>query len=160
MNRTQKSELVFALREKLISNSFISIIHYRGMTDEQLYGLRTLLKSKNCGMKISKNTLDKVAIEGTDLKHLLPYLNGPTAILYSQDPIALSKILFDLGRKIECLEIKIGYLNKSLITDAAIKDMAKLGSIEEVRTSLLRKINNAQSTFVRIVSEYCKSRDC
>lgn len=152
MNKTQKADLVSSLKDKLVSSAFISIVHYRGMSDKQLYDLRIALKSKNCHMKIAKNTLVKVAIKGTDLETLAPHLNGPTAILYSQDPVALSKALSDMVKKVELLKIKIGYFNKLLITEAAIKDMAKLGSLEEVRSSFLGVLKGAQSHFVRILS--------
>lgn len=152
MNKTQKVDLVSSLKDKLISSAFVSIVHYRGMSDKQLYDLRIALKSKNCNMKIAKNTLVKVAIKGTDLETLTPHLNGPTAILYSQDPVALSKALSDMVKKVELLKIKIGYFNKLLVTEAAIKDMAKLGSLDEVRSSFLGVLKGAQSNFVRILS--------
>lgn len=152
MNKTQKADLVSSLKDKLLSSAFVSVVHYRGMSDKQLYDLRLALKSKNCNMKIAKNTLVKVAIKGTDLEALTPHLTGPTAILYSQDPVALSKALSDMAKKVEVLKIKIGYFNKSLITEAVIKDMAKLGSLEEVRASFLGVLKGAQSNFVRILS--------
>lgn len=152
MNRNQKSDLVFALKNQLVQSNFISIIHYRGMSDKQLYEMRVALKAKTCGMKIAKNTLAKVAVKGTELEILAPYLNGPTAILYSQDPVALAKILVDIAKQVEVLKIKIGYFNKSLITENAISDLSKLGSLEEVRASFLGKLKAVQSNLVRIIS--------
>jgi large subunit ribosomal protein L10 len=152
MNKNQKSELVSYIKDTLSSNSFISVVHYRGMSDKQIYDMRTTLKSKGCNMKIAKNTLIKVAIKGTELEVLTPYLNGPTAILYSQDVVALSKVLSETSKKIETLQIKVGYLNKSLVTETAIRDMAKLGSLEEVRASFIGILKGAHSNFVRILA--------
>jgi large subunit ribosomal protein L10 len=130
----------------------VAVIHYRGMNDKQLYDLRVALKAKGCNMKIAKNTLVKVALKGTDLEALFPHLNGPTAILYSQDPVALSKALSDIAKQVELLKIKVGFFNKSLVTEAVIKEMAKLGSLEEVRSSFLGVLKGAQSNFVRILT--------
>ncbi len=152
MNKNQKSELVSSLKNQLINSAFVSIIHYRGMSDKQIYNMRVALKSKGCNMKIAKNTLIKVAVKGTDLETLTPHLNGPTAIVYSQDVVALSKILSDISKQVELLKIKIGYFNKSLITENTIRDMAKLGSLEEVRASFIGLLKGAQSNFVRILS--------
>lgn len=152
MNKNQKAELISVLKNQLIGSNFISIIHYRGMSDKQLYDMRVALKAKNCQMKIAKNTLVKVAIKGTDLEILTPHLSGPTAVLYSQDPVALAKILSDIVKQIEVLKIKTGYLNKSLIAESAINSLAKLGSLEEVRASFLGKLKAVQSNFVRIVN--------
>ena len=152
MNKNQKSALVSSLKDKLTNRAFVSVVHYRGMTDKQLYDMRIALKAKGGSMKIAKNTLIKVAIKGTDLEILTPHLTGPTAILYSQDIVALSKTISDTAKQAEVLKIKIGYFNKSLITESAINDMAKLGSLEEVRSSFIGVLKGAQSQFVRILS--------
>lgn len=152
MNKSQKSSLVSSLKDKLINSAFVSIIHYRGMSDKQLYDLRVTLKSKGCGMKIAKNTLVKVAVKGTELEILTPHLTGPTAILYSQDPVTLAKAVSDTAKKADILKIKIGYFNKALVTEDAIQNMAKLGSFEEVRASFLGKLKGIQSNFVRVLA--------
>jgi large subunit ribosomal protein L10 len=152
MNREQKSQLVTSLQNNLVNSAFVAVIHYRGMSDKQLYDLRVALKSKGCGMKIAKNTLVKVAVEKTELKALSEHLSGPTALLYSQDPVALSKIIADMAKQIEVLKIKAGFFNKSLVTESTIKEMAKLGSFEEVRASFLGILNAAQSNFVRLLT--------
>ncbi len=152
MNRNQKSDLVSTLKDKLINSAFVAVIHYRGMSDKQLYDMRTALKAKDCNMKIAKNTLIKVAIKGTDLETLSPHLTGPTAVLYSQDVVALSKILSDVSKQADILKIKVGYFNKALINEDAIKEMAKLGSLNDVRASFIGLLTSAQSNFVRILS--------
>lgn len=152
MNRDQKSNLVSSLKDKLTGSAFVSVIHYRGLNDKQLYDLRVSLKSKGCNMKIAKNTLVKVAIKGTDLEALTPHLNGPTAVVYSQDPVALAKVISDVAKQVESLKIKVGFFNKSLMTEAAIKEMAKLGSLEEVRASFIGVLKSAQTSFVRILT--------
>ncbi|MDX2082904.1 MAG: 50S ribosomal protein L10 [Rickettsiales bacterium] len=152
MNKNQKTALVSSLKDKLTNSLFVAVVHYRGMTDKQLYDMRVALKAKSCDMKIAKNTLVKVAIKGTDLEILSPHLKGPTAILYSQDLIALSKVIADFAKEIEVLKIKTGYLNKALVTENTIKDLAKLGSLEEVRASFIGKLKGIQSNFVRILN--------
>lgn len=152
MNKNQKQDLVSTLKDKLTSSAFVAVIHYRGMTDKQLYDMRVALKAKDCNMKIAKNTLVKVAVKGTDLEALTPHLSGPTAVLYSQDVVALSKVLTDISKQLDVLKIKVGFFNKSLITESAIKNMAKLGSLNDVRASFIGVLKGAQSNFVRILS--------
>lgn len=152
MNKNQKIELASFLKDKLTTNAFVAVVHYRGMSDKQLYDMRVALKAKDCSMKIAKNTLVKVAIKDTDLEALVPHLSGPTAILYSQDVVALSKIISDTAKQAKVLKIKIGYFNKGLVTEKAINDMAKLGSLEEVRSSFIGVLKGAQSNFVRVLT--------
>jgi large subunit ribosomal protein L10 len=152
MNKNQKTNLVSSLKSHLVESAFIAIIHYRGMTDKQLYELRVALKSKGCNIKISKNTLIKVAIKGTSLEPLTDHLKGPSAILYSQDPVALSKIIADTAKKIEVVKIITGFFNNSLMNENAVKEMAKLGSLDEVRSSFIGILKGAQSKFVRVLN--------
>ncbi len=152
MNREQKKHLVESVSTKLISSAFVAIVHYRGMTDKQLYEFRLALKSKGCSMKIAKNTLVKVAIRKTDLEQLNDYLSGPTAVLCSQDPIALSRVVVETSKQVEHLKIKAGFFNKAIVNEAAIRDMAKLGSIEEVRASFVGLLSAKQANFVRLLT--------
>lgn len=152
MNKNQKSELASFLKDKLTNSAFVAIVHYRGMSDKQLYDMRVALKAQDCNMKIAKNTLVKIAIKGTELESLTSHLNGPTAVLYSQDVVALSKVLVDTAKQADVLKIKIGYFNNELVDEAAIKNMAKLGSLTDVRASFIGVLKGAQSNFVRILS--------
>ncbi len=152
MNKGQKSQLIAKLKENLLESNFIAIIYYRGMNDKQLYDMRVALKSNKCFMKIAKNTLVKVAIKDTDLEILSSELTGPNAILYSKDPVALAKIITNVAKEVEALKIRTGYLNKAMIDASAIANLAKLGSIEEVRASFVGVIKSAQSNFVRILN--------
>lgn len=151
MNKEQKSGLVSSLKDKLTASSFVAVVHYRGMSDKQLYDLRVSLKSKGCGMKIAKNTLVKLALKGTKLEVLTSHLTGPTAVLYSNDPVALSKAVADVAKTVQALQIKTGFFNDALLSESAIKEMAKLGSLEEVRASFIGMLKGAQTKFVRVL---------
>lgn len=152
MNKLQKSNLITSLKEKLVSSAFIAVIHYRGMNDNELYNMRVALKSKGCNIKIAKNTLLKVAIKGTSLEPISTYLNGPTAILYSEDPISLSKIISDTKKKVELLKIVTAFYKNSFLSETNVNELAKLGSMEEVRASFIGILKGAQSNFVRVLS--------
>jgi large subunit ribosomal protein L10 len=151
MNRTQKADLVALMKEELTNSSFIVLLHYRGMSDKQLYDFRVGLKSKGVSLKIMKNTLAKVAIKGSDLEILSPYLNGPTAICYANDPVSLAKIAVQGAKDNEALQIQAAYLNKSILSKDAIDSLSKLGSLDEVRSSFLSVLTGAQSKFVRVL---------
>ncbi len=149
MNREQKTQLVENLKHNLGASKFVAIVHYAGINDKSLYDIRVNLKSKSCSMKIVKNNLTKIAIKDTDLEVITPHLNGPVALLYSQDPVTLSKIVLESAKKNKNLKIVTGYLDKSLINEDKIKDLAKLGSLEEVRSSFIGALNAVPSGFIR-----------
>lgn len=151
INKTQKSAMISSLKDSLSAAQCVVVVHYRGMSGKQLYDLRVSLKSKGCGMKIAKNTLTNLAIQGTEFEPVASHLKGPTAILYSKDPVALAKIIADTKKEIEHLQVKVGYLDKALIHDKDITNLAKLGSFEEVRASFLGLLVSVQSNFARLL---------
>ena len=152
MNKNEKANLIANVKQQLTSNAFVAVVHYRGMNDKQLYDFRVSLKKKGCGIKIAKNTLIKVAVAGTNLEALKSFLKGPTAILYSQDPVALAKAISDTAKEVEALKIITGFFNNSLMNENVIKEMAKLGSLDEVRASFVGLLKSAQTNFVQILS--------
>ncbi|MFM7557537.1 MAG: 50S ribosomal protein L10 [Alphaproteobacteria bacterium] len=152
MNKNEKANLVSSLKSSVVGSAFVAIIHYRGMTDKQLYDLRVSLKSKGCNLKISKNTLVKVALKGTELEPLTNFLVGPTAVVYSQDPVAVAKVISDTAKTVQAVKIITGFFNNELMSDAKIKEMAKLGSLDEVRASFVGILKGAQSKFVRVLN--------
>lgn len=151
MNRDQKSEVVSAMKSKVVGSAFVVVAHYRGLTDKQLYDMRVSLKSKGCGIKIAKNTLVRLAVKGTELESITPHLKGPTAILYSQDPVALSKIVSDTLKQVEALKFQVGFLDKALVSESTVQSLAKLGSLDEVRAAFIGRLKAVQSNFVRVV---------
>ncbi len=151
MNREQKVQLVSAIKQDLLDSELVVLLHYRGLSDSQLYGFRRNLKENEANLRVAKNTLIKVAIKDTDLEVLEPHLNGPIAIAYSKNPVALAKIVTETSKSNELLEIQVGYLNKEILPKDAIGSLSKLGSLEEVRASFIGVIKGTQSNFVRVL---------
>ncbi len=143
--------MISSLKDNLATASCLVVVHYRGMSGKQLYDLRVSLKAKGCGMKIAKNTLSSLALKGTEFESVSSHLKGPTAILFAKDPVALAKIVADTKKETEHLQVKIGYLDKALIEDKDINNLAKLGSFEEVRASFLGVLTAVQANFARLL---------
>jgi large subunit ribosomal protein L10 len=152
ITKSQKSEIISELKASLSSSKCIIIVHYRGISGKQLYDMRVSLKSKGCGMRIAKNTLSEIVVKDTDLNILAPYFKGPTAILYSQDPVSLSKAVFQASKELASLKVQVGFFEKALIKESEIESLSKLGSLEDVRASFLAVLTGTQSNFVRILN--------
>jgi large subunit ribosomal protein L10 len=152
MNKEEKVTLVEKIKEDLTTSDLVVLLHYRGLSDKQLYDFRKDLKSSDAKLKIAKNTLIKIAIQDTELNILSDYLNGPTAIAYAKDPVLLAKAVEKASKSNELLEIRAGYLNKEVLPKEAIGNLSKLGSLEEVRASFLGVLSGAQSNFVRLLN--------
>lgn len=151
MNRDEKAQLVSVIKDDLLDSELVVLLHYRGLSDNELYEFRKGLKENQSNLRVAKNTLVKVAIKDTDLNVLDPHLSGPTAIAYSKDPVALAKVVMETSKSNKLLQVQAGYLNKEILPTDAIGGLSKLGSLEEVRASFVGAIKGAQSSFVRVL---------
>ena len=115
------------LKEKFEQAKSVVLSDYRGLKVNQIADLRQKVKEAGGELKVAKNTLIKLALK--NLKYEVPeeQLTGPTAILFSlQDEVAPIKILYDFFKENELPKIKVGFLERNLITEDKVIDLAKL----------------------------------
>ena len=75
----------------------VVVAHYSGLNVAQMQTLRRQMKQAGAAVKVAKNRLAKIALEGTDAAVVVPLLRGPTLIAYSGDPIAAPKVAADFA---------------------------------------------------------------
>ncbi len=146
--RTQKAESVAAIKNILADSTMFLVVHYRGMTDNEIYQMRTILKSNGCNIKVAKNTLVKIAMKDSGANDMINYMSGPTAIVYSKDPVAVSKVISDISKTVESLKVVAGYFGGKVLNQTSIADLAKLGSISQVRSQFLTTLNKPTTSIV------------
>jgi len=156
MNRIEKKSLVSLLKDNFTNYSSFAVVHYRGMSDKQLYNFRVNLRKKGCVMKIAKNKLVNVAIKETPISQISQYLKGPVAIIYSQDPVSLSKTIFDTSKEVDSLKPQFAYFDNSLIELEKMEYLAKLGSLEDVRSSFIYTLTGVHSSIISLFDNYLK----
>ena len=103
----QKKAIVSEIKEKFENAKSVVLFDARGLKVSEVNELRRALRESGSEYKVYKNTLTKRAVEsaGIDLEQ---YLEGPTAISFSQDELAPVKIISDFAKKHEALELKAG----------------------------------------------------
>lgn len=154
MNREEKKQLVGDLKEELESSAMIVLVHYHGLNDSSINQIRGELRSNQCTMRVAKNTLTKIAISNSKLDVLDQYLQGPIALIYSQEAVSLAKTLNKSLKENQSLKLIAGYFNEKVVNENEISNLAKLGSIDEVRISFLGNIKGVQSKFVRVLNSH------
>jgi large subunit ribosomal protein L10 len=112
---------------KYMGESSITVLtDYRGLDVAEVTELRAKLREAGIKYKVAKNTLIKLAAHELDVSDLDKYLEGPTAVAFSADPVSLAKILVDFSKTHRNLEIKTGLLERKLVGVDDIKELAKL----------------------------------
>jgi large subunit ribosomal protein L10 len=137
MDRTEKKELVATLSEVFKTTNVVVVAHYSGLTVAQMQNLRKQMKQAGAQVKVAKNRLAKIALDGTDVASIAPLMKGPTLIAYSGDPIAAPKVAVDFAKTNEKFVILGGAMGKTALNTDAVKALASLPSLDELRAKLV-----------------------
>jgi large subunit ribosomal protein L10 len=85
VERAAKRELVSTLNGVFNNTSVVVVAHYAGLTVADMQKLRGQMKQVGATVKVAKNSLAKIALEGTDVASISGLMKGPTLIAYSSD---------------------------------------------------------------------------
>jgi large subunit ribosomal protein L10 len=137
VDRAQKQALVAELQETFESNNLLVLTHQSGLTVAEVSELRKQMREAGGSFKVTKNRLAKIALKGTKFEGLADQFTGPTAIAVSSDPVAAAKIAVEFAKKNEKLQIICGSLETESLDADAVKALAKLPSLDELRGKLI-----------------------
>ena len=137
MERAAKKELVTALNGVFKTSNVVVVAHYAGLTVAQMQILRKQMRLAGASVKVAKNRLAKIALEGTDASVVVPLLKGPTVIAYSGDPVAAPKVATDFAKANEKFVILGGAMGKTALNPDGIKALAALPSLDELRAKIV-----------------------
>ncbi|BAF86883.1 MULTISPECIES: 50S ribosomal protein L10 [Azorhizobium] len=137
MDRAEKQELVTTLSEVFKSTSVVVVAHYSGLTVAQMSKLRRQMKAEGATVKVAKNRLAKIALEGSDVAHVATLLKGPTIIAYSSDPVAAPKVAVEFAKANDKFVILGGAMGKTALNADGVKALATMPSLDELRAKLV-----------------------
>ncbi len=137
MDRAEKKELVTSLHEVFSNTTVIVVAHNKGLTVNQVNDLRGKMAQAGATVKVAKNRLAKLALDGTDAAGLKDLFSGPTMVAYANDPVAAPKVASDFAKANEKFVILGGALGKSVMDAAAVKALADLPSLDQLRAKLV-----------------------
>lgn len=154
MKRLEKESFVTHIRDELQKASTVIVVNRSsGITVEEITKLRQDMHKTKTNLKILKNTLARIAIKDSKLDPLGGFLEGPTALAYSDDPIGVAKALADFSKKNEKLTILGGVMDGKFITAETVKALATLPSLDELRGTIVGLLTAAATKIVRTVKE-------
>ena len=165
MDRAAKKELVATLNGVFKASNVVVVAHYAGLTVAQMQTLRKQAKQAGASVKVAKNRLAKIALEGTDAAAVAPLLKGPTVIAYSTDPVAAPKVANDFAKAHDKFVILGGAMGKTALNPDGVKALASLPSLDELRgkivgllvspaTKIAQLVNAPAAKVARVVQAY------
>jgi large subunit ribosomal protein L10 len=152
VDRAAKKELVTALNGVFKSTNVVVVAHYSGLNVSQMQTLRKQMKQAGAAVKVAKNRLAKIALEGTDAAAIVPLLKGPTLIAYSGDPVAAPKVATDFAKANEKFVILGGAMGKTALDPNGVKALASLPSLDELRAKIVGLIQAPATKIAQLVN--------
>jgi large subunit ribosomal protein L10 len=137
VDRAEKRESVASLNQVFTSTGVVVVAHYSGLTVSELSSLRRQMAQAGASLKVAKNRLAKIALEGTEVAHIGSLLTGPTVLAYSDDPVAATKVAVNFARGNDKLVILGGALGSTSLNADGVKALATLPSLDELRAKLV-----------------------
>ena len=153
MKRSEKKEFVKKLRDEIDSSSSVIVAHYSGLTVSESEQLRSEMRDNGAKFKVTKNRLTKLALESTKFNSISDLFTGPTAIAFSEDPVAPAKVAVNFEKKIDRFKIIGGGYDGEKIDRQKINFLASLPSIDELRGKIIGLISAPAQKIASIVKE-------
>lgn len=143
----KKAEVVSEIKGKFENAKSVVVFDPRGLNVTEVTELRRALRDNGSDYKVYKNTLAKRAVNSLDIK-LDEFLEGPSAISFSDDELAPVRVISEFAKNHENLELKAGIVEGKVV-DA--KELAKYAAIPS-RDTLLTMLASGLMGTVRNLS--------
>lgn len=132
VDRAQKEKLVEELGQIFASSGVVVIAHYAGITVKQMQDLRAKMREVGGSVRVAKNKLAKIALEGKPGSGMGDLLTGMTVLSYSEDPVAAAKVCEAYAKTNDKFVILGGAMGDVVLDQAGVKAVAAMPSREEL----------------------------
>lgn len=152
VDRVEKKECVEALSEVFKTAAVVVVAHYSSLNVAQMQDLRRRMRAAGATVRVAKNRLVKIAVQGTKAESIAPLMRGPTLIAYSDDPVAAPKVAVAFAKDHEKLVILGGAMGATALTVDGVRALATLPSLDELRAKLVGLIQAPAAKLVRLTT--------
>ncbi len=152
VDKAAKRQAVEELNGLFKTTGVAVVAHYSGLTVAQMQNLRAQMKQAGAAVKVSKNRLAKIALEGTDIVAIGSLLKGPTVIATSNDPVAAPKVAVEFAKANEQFVILGGSMGATSLNVDGVKALASLPSLDELRARLVGMISTPATRIAQVVN--------
>jgi large subunit ribosomal protein L10 len=137
VDRAQKEKVVEELGQIFESSGVVVVSHYVGLTVAEMQTLRALMRQAGGGVRVAKNRLAKIALQGKPCESIGNLLTGMTVLSYSEDPVAAAKVVEEFAKQNKKFEILGGAMGGAALDRAGVEAVSKLPSREELISSIV-----------------------
>src|SRR2546423_13387549 len=152
--RPEKASIVSDLSEKLNRSPFLLVTDYKQMKVDQFGELRNRLAPAGAEVRVVKNSFLKRAMADSGMPDVADKLTGQTAIVMGEKDVApVAKILKLFAAEFKIAALKIGVVDKAVMSTSDVEALAELPSREILLAQLLGLLQAPATRLVRILNE-------
>ncbi|EEP63173.1 50S ribosomal protein L10 [Brucella abortus str. 2308 A] len=140
VDRAEKREFVAWLNGAFKESGSVVVAHYTGLTVAQMSDLRSKMRDAGGSVKVAKNRLAKIALQGTESEGIADLFTGQTVVAYANDPITAPKVAVEFAKANDKLVILGGAMGATTLNADGVKSLASLPSLDELRAKLVGMI--------------------
>ena len=137
MDRAQKEKVVEELGQIFESSGVVVVAHYAGLTVADMQDLRARARAAEASVRVAKNRLAKIALEGKPCESMTQYLTGMTVLTFSEDPVAAAKVAEDFAKSNPKFEILGGAMGENALDRAGVEVVSNMPSRVELIASIV-----------------------
>ncbi len=151
MDRAEKREFVGGLNDVFKSTGSVVVAHYAGLTVANMNDLRSKMRAAGGTVKVAKNRLAVIALQGTDSEGMKDLFKGQTLIAYADDPVAAPKVASDFAKGNDKLVILGGAMGSTTLDADGVKALATMPSLDELRAKIVGMIQTPATRIAAVV---------
>ena len=153
-----KAEKISLIKEKIEKAKVAIVADYKGLSVEEITKLRRSVQKEDGDFMVTKNTLAKLAVKGTEYEVLTEAFTGPVAIAFGfEDQVAPAKALAKFIKESKKGEILAAALDGKLLSASEAKALAELPSKQEIYAKMLGCINSPASGIANSINAVMSS---
>lgn len=158
--RAEKQFLVAEVESHLKKSDYVILTNFTGVTVSDVAELRADLRQENAEFHVVKNSSLRVAAKAMGLPEIDESLNGPTAIVVGgENSAGVAKILKKFFESKQKLEVKVGVMEKKLVSAAELAAIADLPPFDALRAQFLSLLTSNAAAFVRVLDAKVKQEE-
>ena len=137
MTRAQKQEEIADLKTRMAESEIVVLTHNTGLDAQGITELRLETRNNGVQFKVVKNTLAKIAAQGTTYEKIADMFTGPVGMATSNDPVAAAKVIHQFAKDNDKLVVLGGAYGDMILDEMAVKQLASLPSLDELRSKIV-----------------------
>ncbi len=160
--KEEKGVIIDKLEQAFKTATSSVFVHFSKLNVADETSMRRALRAEGVGYFVAKKTLMRRALQNLGHQHEDLALDGEVAVAYGggDDATAAARIVHDFGKKlVDKLSIVGGIFEGKLVSEAAMREIATIPSLQVLRGMFAQVINSPRQRFAVVLSEVAKTKN-